>query len=158
MSPDFGIHDRPIHELIEELKETDWSLRLRAALALSSMVSTDRSVLPALIRALQDRTSVNARKMAALVLGFIGPQGGTAAFALIAALQDENPGVRRRAANALDRMSQDASRAAPDLLQVLWDRRENVAAGAAFASDEISPEVVREAKVACLCRGRRSLS
>jgi len=78
------------------------------------------------------------RKLAALALGDIGRQARTAVPALIAMLQDENEGVRRRVAVVLGEIGGPEAIAA--LQQTLQDASENVRRAATLALTAIDPD------------------
>jgi CheY-like chemotaxis protein len=139
MSPDLGSNDLTLRLLIEGLKDPDGTSRVHAALALSSMASTDPVVVPALVGALQD-SNVLARTTAALGLGLLGPQAGDAVPALIAALRDPSPVVRRQAARALVRIRLDSALAVPALWRAVWDTTKGSGPLAAPARKGMDPE------------------
>ena len=87
--------DSNIEKLIEDLKDSDWSVRFTAAGALKEI--KDPSCVPALCEALKDSVS-DVRRWAALALASIGIP---AVPALIEALKDSKSDVRKWAAWAL---------------------------------------------------------
>ena len=109
-----------------ESRTADERTRTQAAWALGAI--DDRSAVPALSRALADKTPA-VRKQAAWALGAIDDAGGVEA--LVKALGDENSGVREQAAWALGAIGD--SRALSALLVALKDDSAGVRRQAAWA-------------------------
>jgi HEAT repeat protein len=97
--------------LIRRLKARDFLVRLHAGLALCGLGREAREAVPTVIELLQ-ADGVSDRKMAAWTLGYIGPGVAEAVAALRHALQDADPGVRMRAAEALAKIDPPGPRAA----------------------------------------------
>jgi HEAT repeat protein len=88
----------------------------------------------------RDLASLNADgwRLAALVLGDIGPVAASAVGPLVQALKDPEPGVRSAAAGALGRLGPVArARSLPALLAVLGDGSGNVRAAASKALSQL---------------------
>jgi HEAT repeat protein len=106
-----GDQETRTQRLIRRLKARDFLVRLHAGLALCGLGPEAREAVPAVIELLQ-ADGVSDRKMAAWTLGYIGRGVGEAGPALRKALQDADPGVRARAAEALEKIDPAGPRAA----------------------------------------------
>lgn len=82
-----------------------------------------QAATPDLIRSLDD-DDARTRRIAAELLGRIGPDAQEAVPALIASLEDESPIVRKAAAKALGEIGPAAKEAAPVLVRALLRRSE----------------------------------
>jgi HEAT repeat protein len=98
--------------------------------ALTALSVLGESGLPALIVALK---SPAARGRAATVLGQLGPKGQAAAPALLAALNDEDPEVRREVLFALGAIGPATSTSLDPVVKQLDDTEPRVCAAAAYA-------------------------
>jgi HEAT repeat protein len=97
-----GAEKKPVADLIQDLKDKDEAVRIKAARDLGRhKPEAAKEAVPALGDALRDK-SANVRAAAAKALGAIGPEAGAAAPALKKALKDSDEGVRRAAAQALE--------------------------------------------------------
>jgi len=79
------------------------------------------------------------RRVAVVTLGGIGPRAKEAIPALIAALKDDDPGVRQTAAGALGGIGPEAKEAIPALIAALKDGDPGVRRTAAEALEGIGP-------------------
>jgi HEAT repeat protein len=97
-----GPEKKPVADLIQDLKDKDEAVRIKAARDLGQhKPEAVKEAVPALGAALNDK-SANVRAAAAKALGAIGPEAGAAAPALKKALKDSDQGVRLAAAQALE--------------------------------------------------------
>jgi|GEM_PF-3082470 len=92
-----------IPALIEALRDTESSVRLRAVQALCLAGEHAQAAVPALIETLKDPESY-VREWTAFALEAVGPSAATAVPALTEALLDDDAGVRDAASQALDRI------------------------------------------------------
>lgn len=139
MSDDAERVEPLVQELIGRLREPDWLARIHAAAALGSL-RMSAVVVPELVKGLQD-ASAHVRKLAAFVLGELGPEARPAVPALTAALCDADEAVQRRAAAALGKLGADAVAALPALREAAGDPRDSVRALAALALVEIERQL-----------------
>jgi HEAT repeat protein len=133
-----------IAELIDRLGHPNRLDRVHASAALVRRCREGNEVVPALIKTLKHDKRVVVRKMVALVLGDLPPQGQEAILALIEVLPDSDEGLRRRAAVALGQFGSLAKSAVPALRLALEDSDEGVRSFAATALAMIDPESVPE--------------
>ena len=89
--------------LIEALKDTDSDVRQHAAMSLATL---GPEALKPLIESLQDPVR-EKRAASAYALGHMGYEGHDAMPALLKTLKDEDPSVRRAAAQAISRIISD---------------------------------------------------
>ncbi|MBV6625603.1 MAG: HEAT repeat domain-containing protein [Rivularia sp. (in: Bacteria)] len=131
-----------IHEVVEKLTSTNPKVRAGAANILNSVDS--KSVIPALIKALQDENA-QVRSNAALSLGEIEKNNPSPSIvtALSEALKDENVTVRYSAAHSLGKIAtgyegyKKIYGAIPALIQTLQDKNAKVRSKAAFALNKL---------------------
>jgi HEAT repeat protein len=147
--------EQAVPALIEALEHP--RLRNHAARALGRIGPAAKAAVPALVRALKDNQA-NVRSNAGSALRGIGPVGvaalnraqeeraarlrelqGAAVPALIEALKDADPIIRRSAASALAKRRRAAREAVPALVQALKDADQSVAISAGEALSEIGP-------------------
>jgi HEAT repeat protein len=93
----------PIEELVERLGHRDWLVRGRAVGLLACRGRRDGRVVDELSLALTSGRAV-VRSLAAQALGLLGPRARAALPALVGALRDRAPAVRRQAAAVLGRI------------------------------------------------------
>ncbi|MBV9124856.1 MAG: HEAT repeat domain-containing protein [Planctomycetes bacterium] len=135
-----GHSDQTIQKLLEWLED----LHPRRAGGVhplgpvNSVASAGRAGVPVLVSALKEGSDP-VRKLAALVLGDMGPEARAAVPALIEALHDGHDDVRRRAAVALGEIGGEARAAVPALLAAMQDAHAGVRKMAAWALGEITP-------------------
>jgi HEAT repeat protein len=115
-------------------EDPDERIRSAAALALGGIfdkVKAEKYVIPALrleaprdalVGALRNDKSGQVREAAAFALSKVRGETGDGVVALAAALKDEYPAVRAKAADALRRLGRDARDAMPELRQALSDK------------------------------------
>ena len=95
---------RPVPDLIQELKDKDEAVRIKAAAGLAEKSPAEaKEAVPALIEALKDR-SPYVRESVAKALGAIGPEARAAVPVLKKALQDPDESVRNAATQALEKI------------------------------------------------------
>ena len=95
--------------LTELLKDTDWSIRSAAAMALGKIGCDAKTAIPMLTDLLKDKDEV-VRRAAALALGNIGPEAKTAIPALTELLKENDWPVQWAAAESLGNIGPEASR------------------------------------------------
>jgi len=129
-------YERPIEEVVDELKSGDLAARLRAARQLAEDFPREQSAISALSSIVADTGAHwGLRQEAATNLGSIG--GAAAGSALEKALTDKDRRVRRAAALALGECGQpSAARALSHAAET--DAAEDVAAAAEIALGEIA--------------------
>jgi HEAT repeat protein len=101
--------------LAERLLDTDPKVRSKAALALGQIGS---AAVPELIIALRNPDKY-VRREAVWALAKIGPEAGSAVFALAKVLRDTDAPVRKGAARALGQVGREAQAAIPLLIEAL---------------------------------------
>ena len=139
-----GLFDRALTRLDRRVSwlhlepSTDHQLRQRAAEQLASRPwSEDPAVIPALIRALADDSSIVVEE-AQRSLRRLGPEAAVPALART--LASRNKTVRLHAAEVLRDLGQDASPATPALLTLLDDRDPGIRAVVAHALGNVGGE------------------
>lgn len=91
--------EKDVEGLIKALKDKDWDVRFRGALALEEM---GEPVVESLIQALKEDKDEDVRGRAAAALGFI--KDARAVEPLTKALEDKDKGVREAAKWALEKI------------------------------------------------------
>jgi aminopeptidase N len=146
-------YERPIGDVLEELRGGDLAARLRAARQLADDFSRDPRALAALARALSDASlHWGLRQEAAMGLGAIG--GDSGASILQKGLGDGDRRVRRAAAVALGRAG--SASAAPALRRAVEsDAAEDVAAAAAISLGKLGAPGTKDFLTRQLSRNSR---
>jgi HEAT repeats/PBS lyase HEAT-like repeat len=126
-------------ELIDQLKDPDDTVRLRAVATIAVMGPEAVDALPDLIQAVDDGNA-DIRQVAVVALGEIGPPAKLAISVLIKALQDSDAVLRKRAAVTLGELGHDALPAVFQLIVALRDKDDLVRRWAAFALGEVGPD------------------
>ncbi len=112
---------RPLAELLRDLKNKDLITRRKAAIGLyMKLPPLDTMAIPVLIDALHDKDSVVQRKVA-LALGNYGSQAQSAVPALMELIQKRNEG-QLDAVFSLGQIGPEAHRAKPILVKMLMDK------------------------------------
>ncbi len=96
-----GKEQKPLTDLVRELKDSDEAIRIKAARNLGEAGSAEsKEATKALSEALRDK-SAHVRQAAARSLGAIGSGASESSSALKKALEDSDQGVRLEAEKAL---------------------------------------------------------
>jgi HEAT repeat protein len=95
-------------------------LRIAAAKAVARIDAKNKTAVPLLIEALEDKAG-KVRKMAAESLGDLGPDAHAAVAALLRAAKDSDPTVSWAAIDALGQIGPAADAAVPTLIDALRD-------------------------------------
>ena len=96
---------KPVAYWLDELKKPDPKARKKAVRELGHVGTADPAAIPAVVGAVKDRDAA-VRREAVLALLNLGPAAKDAAAALSeAAAKDPDPGVRKDAAKALERVA-----------------------------------------------------
>jgi len=101
-------------------QDRDPLIRVEAAKAVAGIDSKNKTAIPILVEALNDKAG-KVRKRAAECLGDVGPRGKSAVAALLKALKDPDPAVSWAAIDALGQMGPGAEAAVPSLTEALKD-------------------------------------
>lgn len=131
--------EQTVRELIAALKNPEWTIRKRAALALRTTDPEADLAIPALIDALKD-VEWQVRKEAARALTGRGPASRPAVSALIETLHDEEWQLRMAAAQTLTVIGPEAQLAVQTLLELLHDEEWWVRKSAVVALSSIAPD------------------
>jgi HEAT repeat protein len=126
--------------LARALDDADGSVRVFAAEALYACRGNAVEVLPVFHKALKDKTSASVRATAAVGLGSIGKEALGAAAELRDALDDPEPIVRLRVAQALKNIEGQPAVIVPGLVQLLSEKDHLVRGLAAKTLGEIGAE------------------
>ena len=141
MKTEGGIGDpKAMLALTEALKDRNEVVRMIAAVTLKEIGAPAKEVLPALIKASQEKYAP-VRMRAAAALAVIG--GSEAIPALIKALKDKDTHVRMRTAQLLGEIGDSA--AVPALIEALQDADAEVREDAAVALGQIHTPEARQA-------------
>jgi len=125
--------------LIELLKDSDPTVRSRAAMALGEIGPEAISAAPELVNALKDHNEY-VRSSSAIALGEIGSKAEFAIPALVEALRDQSAIFRCGAAYALGRIRCEARITVPELIDLLKDQHQRVRSSAVCALGEFRDE------------------
>jgi HEAT repeat protein len=145
------IHSEPqlaIASLGNALEDPDPAVRVAA---LDSLTSAGPAAVPVLGKALENPAT---RYWAALALGELHKDAKPALGALVEAMKDERPEVRREVLVALARIGPDAAAAVPAISALLADPDASARHAAAFALGHIGPQAASAAPL--LVRDRQS--
>lgn len=123
-----------VNELIERLKDRNTKARLEAANELANF--SDEAIEP-VTKILKEDPDFTIRRIAAFVLGKIGKKESVEV--LVDALGDNNPDVRKSAAQALNRIGEPAI---PLLIRALGNISKDVRASAVWSLSKMGPIVV----------------
>ncbi|MSU21931.1 MAG: HEAT repeat domain-containing protein [Pedosphaera sp.] len=132
-----GIGRPAVPKLIPLLEHSRFAVRAFAAGSLAGMGPLAREALPSLHAALDREPLAEVRKGMIEALGKIRPSSQTVVVALARALEDEDSGVRVKAAESLDRGGQAAAAAVPALIRALKDASPEVRKSVAAALGSI---------------------
>ncbi len=128
--------DQVVPLMIKMLSDADPQV---LALATHSLAEAGPSVVPAMIKAMEDEQTVY---FAILVLAELGPDAKEAVPALAQALSHEDAEVRHEAAQALRAIGPGASAAVPDLVKSLDDKQIAVLLPSVLALGSIGPGAI----------------
>lgn len=116
-----GEQEEIIKTLLEKLKDQDFRLRFRAAVALGRLGNTSETVVTALLESLKDQNSA-VRDRAVDALGRLGKGSEAVVTALLELLKAQNYRVRLNAANALVKSGNASETVVTALLESLKDQ------------------------------------
>ena len=133
--PDPADGDR-LPTLIQDLKDEDLNVRLKALRGLGKLGPAAKEAVPAMVAAMKADNQVAFDAVEAL--GNIGPGAKEAVPALIDSLQDTTKYLRERAAEALGKIGPGARTAVGPLEKALKDEGTNVRLWASFALIKIT--------------------
>jgi HEAT repeat protein len=125
--------------LLEALRDTDSTIRQKAAEALGEIGNDARAAVPELTLELQDSAAAVVL-VSALSLRKIDPRDHAGVPALITLLADPNPEIRAGAICVLGEYGPDAAGAVPPLLKVWEDDQSNLRGWAARTLGMIGPD------------------
>ncbi|MDE3060851.1 MAG: HEAT repeat domain-containing protein, partial [Pseudomonadota bacterium] len=126
--------------LITALKDDHEDVRRKAIWAIGGIGPRAKNALPQVMEAAVNDSHVPVREYALWTMEKIAPQDPLLAKALIAGLKDQEPSVRKRAAETLILLESPAKEAVPQLIAAAQDQQVEVALKAIWALGKIGPE------------------
>ncbi|CAD5978508.1 Putative NACHT family NTPase [Planktothrix rubescens] len=129
---ELGEKETVIDELIQQLSDSNYGVRMNAARALGKLGNASETVIEALLKALSD-SDHRVRRNAAGALGQLGNASETVIEALLKALYDSNHFVSGYAAGALGQLGNASETVIEALLKALSDSDYGVRGNAAWA-------------------------
>ncbi|MBI3591213.1 MAG: HEAT repeat domain-containing protein [Candidatus Melainabacteria bacterium] len=134
-----GSLDETVKGLINDLKNKNSNIRINTLQVLVRLGEEANAAVPVLIKKLKSEKDLSVRNY---VVYTIGSMGEKAVPRLIKVLKDEDPGIRKGAAQALERIGEKASAAVPALIETLKDEDKDVRAYTASALTKIGEAAV----------------
>ena len=135
-----GIGGEGLHPLENALTNADWEVRFAALNALDQVRGSDaKSVVPFVIKRLQEDENYKVRVLAAMALGNLKAEEQLTIQALTKGLQDSNKQVVRMAIWSLKQFGKESQPALSDLRNLARDSDPKVSNAAQAAVDAIAP-------------------
>ncbi len=128
--------------LVKELGSNSPAARYEAAKLLAEFCANGKSAVPALIELLKNDSGPTVRAAAARSLGYLGDPTSDAVPALINAIVDKDPRVRRSAVAAIHRIHPGPKIVLPLFVKVLGDADPATVAQALASVSELGAKVV----------------